>query len=48
MEGTSARPGEPWETSIPKIMVGVLDTIGIAFDSSIDNKEFIPPIWKTK
>lgn len=30
MDGTSECPGDPWETSIPKIIVGTLDTRGIA------------------
>jgi hypothetical protein len=30
MEGTSECPGDPWEPSIPKIIVGTLDTRGIA------------------
>lgn len=29
IEGTSDRPGEPWDTSIPKIIVGDLEAIGI-------------------
>lgn len=43
IEGTSDRPGDPCETSIPKIIVGVLETNGIVGESSMCSKEFIPP-----
>jgi len=43
MDGTSECPGEPWDTSIPKIIVGTLDTRGIAGDVSIWSNEFMPP-----
>lgn len=41
-------PGEPWETSIPRIMVGVLETTGMEGDLSIAKREFSPPFWKKK
>jgi hypothetical protein len=43
MDGTSECPGEPCDTSIPKIIVGTLDTRGIAGDVSIWSNEFMPP-----
>lgn len=39
-------PGEPWETSMPKIRVGALDTIGMDGKCSTPNREFIPPSYK--
>jgi hypothetical protein len=45
MEGTSDCPGEPWDTSIPRMIVGDLDTRGIDGDTSICNNEFNPPSW---
>jgi hypothetical protein len=43
MEGTPDCPGEPWDTSIPKIIVGTLDIRGIAGDDSTWRIEFNPP-----
>ena len=43
MEGTPDCPGEPWDTSIPKIIVGTLDIRGIAGDDSTWSIEFKPP-----
>jgi hypothetical protein len=45
MEGTPARPGGPWETSIPNIMVGILDTRGMEWFFSLASSEFNPPSW---
>jgi len=42
MDGTFDR-GAPCETSIPKIMVGTLDRIGMAWFLSISKSEFNPP-----
>lgn len=46
IDGTSDWPGEPCETSIPRIIVGTLDTKGIEGVCSITNIEFNPPSWK--
>ena len=43
IDGKSERPGEPCETSIPRIMVTGLETKGIERECSSVNKEFIPP-----
>lgn len=45
MDGTSDCPGEPWDTSIPIMMVGTLITEGISRDRSIANNEFNPPSY---
>lgn len=37
-DGTSNRPGDPWETSMPRINVGALETKGMECESSIDRK----------
>lgn len=36
IEGISECPGDPWETSMPKMIVGVSETRGIPDDLSID------------
>lgn len=46
MDGISDWPGEPWETSIPNIIVGVVFINGILLEISTDNKEFVPPSCK--
>lgn len=46
MDGISDCPGEPWETSIPSIRVGTLDTMGMEGECSSDRKEFKPPSCK--
>lgn len=46
IDGISDRPGDPWETSIPKIKVGVSFIRGMCEGCSIANKEFIPPSYK--
>lgn len=43
IDGTSDRPGDPCETSMPRINVGLLETKGMEFEGSIVRKEFIPP-----
>lgn len=43
IEGTSDCPGEPCDTSIPKISVGTLEIKGIECARSTTSKEFIPP-----
>lgn len=43
IDGISDRPGDPWETSIPKIIVGVSLIKGRCPECSIASKEFIPP-----
>lgn len=43
MDGTSDWPGDPWDTSIPIIMVGTLDTIGMEGECSTVSIEFKPP-----
>lgn len=43
MDGTSDIPGEPCETSMPRIKVGNLDTIGSEGEISLANTEFNPP-----
>lgn len=47
-DGTSDRPGDPCETSIPKINVGVSFIRGTREECSIANKEFIPPSYVKK
>jgi hypothetical protein len=47
-DGISDRPGDPCETSIPKISVGVSVIRGIREECSIANKEFIPPSYIKK
>ena len=47
-DGTSDRPGDPCETSIPKINVGVSFIRGTHEECSIANKEFIPPSYVKK
>ena len=39
----SNRRGEPWETSVPKIMAGVVGTRGMTMILSISSNEFNPP-----
>lgn len=46
MDGISECPGDPWETSIPRMMVGTLETIGIEGECSTANNEFNPPSCK--
>uniref|UniRef100_A0A7C9E2A3 Uncharacterized protein n=1 Tax=Opuntia streptacantha TaxID=393608 RepID=A0A7C9E2A3_OPUST len=46
IDGTSARPGGPWETSIPTTMVGISFTRGTQQGLSIARKEFIPPSFE--
>jgi len=46
IEGMSDCPGEPWETSMPKMRVGTFDTIGMDRECSLPNREFIPPNYK--
>ena len=48
IEGRSERPGDPWETSIPKIIVGLSLITGTREGSSIANKELTPPSYKKK
>lgn len=43
IDGISDWPGEPWETSIPKIIVGVSLIKGRCPECSSASKEFIPP-----
>lgn len=43
IEGTSDCPGEPWDTSIPRISVGTFDTRGNEGACSTANIEFNPP-----
>ena len=43
IDGRSERPGDPWETSIPKIIVGLSFMTGTREGSSIASKELIPP-----
>lgn len=43
IDGTSDCPGEPWDTSIPRIMVGPFETIGIEGECSTASIEFNPP-----
>lgn len=45
IEGISALPGEPWETSIPIIKVGISFTIGKLRVYSTANNELVPPSW---
>lgn len=45
IDGMSDCPGDPCDTSIPKIMVGVFETIGIEGENSVDNIEFRPPSY---
>lgn len=46
IDGTSARPGDPWETSIPMMIVGTFETIGIEGECSTVKREFMPPIYQ--
>lgn len=46
MEGISDCPGEPCDTSIPRIRVGALETTGRAGDFSTANNAFNPPSCK--
>lgn len=39
-------PGDPCDTSIPRMMVEALETTGIEGVLSIVNIEFNPPSWK--
>ena len=41
----SDRPGEPCETSMPRIIVGVSIINGICGECSIASREFIPPSY---
>lgn len=43
MDGISDWPGEPWDTSIPTMIVGTCVTFGIAGERSMANNEFNPP-----
>ena len=43
IDGTSVRPGEPFDTSIPIIRVGASETKGMFRACSIDNTELRPP-----
>ncbi|CAJ2634197.1 unnamed protein product [Trifolium pratense] len=43
IEGLSVCPGEPSETSMPKMRAEACDTIGIHLESSLADGEFIPP-----
>ena len=43
IDGTSARPGEPWDTSIPRIKVGIVEIKWMDGQYPIVNKEFKPP-----
>lgn len=43
IDGTSDWPGEPCDTSIPRIMVGTLDIMGMERETSTANIEFKPP-----
>jgi len=45
IDGLSNRPSELWETSIPKIIVGVSLIRGRCPECSIANREFIPPSY---
>jgi len=47
IEGISVCPGEPWDTSIPRMRVGALETIGRDGELSTPNKEFNPPSCRT-
>ena len=43
IDGTSDCPGEPCDTSMPRMIVGTFETIGIEGVCSIANIEFSPP-----
>ena len=46
IDGMSDCPGEPCDTSIPRIRVGLLDTTGIIVERSTAKNEFNPPSCK--
>ena len=46
IDGTSDWPGDPCETSIPRIIVGTFETIGMDGECSTANKEFSPPSYR--
>lgn len=46
IEGTSDCPGEPCETSMPRIIVGAFETMGMEGVISIANIELSPPSCK--
>ena len=46
IDGISDCPGEPCETSIPRIIVGTFETIGMDGECSTANKELSPPSCK--
>ena len=43
IDGTSDCPGEPCDTSMPRMIVGTFETTGIEGVCSIANIEFSPP-----
>lgn len=45
-DGISGRPGEPCDTSIPRIRVGISEIKGKELERSIVSSEFSPPSWK--
>lgn len=47
IEGMSDCPGEPCDTSIPRMRVGALETIGREGEASTLNNEFNPPSCMT-
>lgn len=42
-DGISGRPGEPCDTSIPRIRVGISEIKGKELERSIVSSEFSPP-----
>lgn len=46
MDGISDCPGEPWDTSIPRIRVGIFETTGIVGCNSPASIELTPPSWQ--
>lgn len=48
IDGTLDWPGEPCETSIPKIIVGAVETRGIIWEYSACSTEFNPPSCHNK
>jgi len=43
IEGISVCPGEPCDTSMPRMRVGALETMGREGECSTPNNEFNPP-----
>ena len=48
IDGTSECPGDPWDTSIPRMIVGTFDISGIEGLCSTTNIELRPPSYTQK